>query len=140
MAQCFKVALVQNRAGADMHANIAECSDLVRQAHDQGADLICLPEMFSCLDSSDGTLDVGPYPEDRHPALQQFSNLAASLGTWIQPGSIAVEMPTKKLRNRAVMLDAAGSVVARYDKLHMFDVDLADGESYRESEVFESGD
>jgi predicted amidohydrolase len=140
MAQCFKVALVQNRAGADMDANIAECSDLVRQAHDQGADLICLPEMFSCLYARDGTLDVGPYPEARHPALQQFSNLAAELGTWMQPGSIAVEMPTKKLRNRAVMLDPAGSVVARYDKLHMFDVDLADGESYRESEIFESGD
>ncbi len=140
MAQCFKVALVQNRAGADMDANIVECSDLVRQAHAQGADLICLPEMFSCLYSSDAALEVGPHPEERHPALEHFSNLAAELGTWIQPGSIAVEMPTRKLRNRAVMLDAAGSVVARYDKVHMFDVDLADGESYRESEVFESGD
>ena len=140
MAQCFKVALVQNRAGADMHANIAECSDLVRRAHDQGADLICLPELFSCLYSSDAALEVGPHPEEHHPALAHFSNLAAELGTWIQPGSIAVEMPTGKLRNRAVMLDAAGSVVARYDKVHMFDVDLADGESYRESELFESGD
>ncbi len=140
MAQCFKVALVQNRADADMHANIAECSDLVRRAHDQGADLICLPELFSCLYSSDAALEVGPHPEERHPALAHFSNLAAELGTWIQPGSIAVEMPTGKLRNRAVMLDAAGSVVARYDKVHMFDVDLADGESYRESELFESGE
>ena len=140
MAQSFKVALVQNRASADMDANLAECSDLVRKAHDQGADLICLPEMFSCLHSSDGKLDVGAHPEESHPAMQHFSDLAAELGTWIQPGSIAIEMPTKKLHNRAVMLDAAGSVVARYDKIHMFDVDLADGESYRESEVFESGD
>jgi predicted amidohydrolase len=140
MANRFKVALVQNRAGADMDANIAECSDLVRQAHEQGADLICLPEMFSCLHSSDGTLDVGPHPENSHPALEHFSSLAAELGTWIQPGSIAVEMPTKKLRNRAVMLGPTGAVVAQYDKVHMFDVDLADGESYRESEVFESGD
>jgi predicted amidohydrolase len=140
MTQAFNLALVQNCAGADMGANIAECSRLVREAHDRGADLICLPEMFSCLYSSDGKFDVGPHPEESHPALQHFSDLAAELGTWIQPGSIAVEMPTKKLRNRAVMLDAAGSVVARYDKLHMFNVDLADGESYRESEVFESGD
>ncbi|NCF26256.1 MAG: carbon-nitrogen hydrolase family protein [Gammaproteobacteria bacterium] len=140
MAQAFTVALVQNRAGKHMDANIAECSDLVRQAHAQGADLICLPEMFSCLHSSDGQLHVGPHPEDSHPALQHFSNLASELGTWIQPGSVAVEMPTKKLRNRAVMIDPTGALVAQYDKVHMFDVDLADGESYRESEVFESGD
>ena len=140
MTRAFKLALVQNCAGADMGANIAECSRLVREAHDRGADLICLPEMFSCLYSSDGKFDVGAHPEESHPAMQHFSDLAAELGTWIQPGSIAIEMPTNKLRNRAVMLDAAGSVVARYDKMHMFDVDLADGESYRESEVFESGD
>jgi predicted amidohydrolase len=139
MAQRFKVALVQNRAGADMDANIAECSNFVRQAHEQGADLICLPEMFSCLHSGDGAFTVGAHPEDSHPALQHFSNLAAELGTWMQAGSVAVEMPTKKLRNRAVMLDPAGAVVAQYDKVHMFDVDLADGESYRESDVFESG-
>lgn len=140
MAQQFKVALVQNCAGADMDANIAECSDLTRQAHQQGADLICLPEMFSCLYSSESGLEVGPHPEDSHPALRHFSDLAAELGAWIQPGSIAVQMPTKKLRNRAVMLDPAGAVVAQYDKVHMFDVDLADGESYRESDVFECGD
>ncbi|TFH46881.1 MAG: carbon-nitrogen hydrolase family protein [Lysobacterales bacterium] len=139
MVQRFKVALVQNRAGADMDANIAECSNLVRKAHEHGADLICLPEMFSCLHSGDDAFTVGAHPEDSHPALQHFSNLAAELGTWIQPGSVAVEMPTKKLRNRAVMLDPAGAVVAQYDKVHMFDVDLADGESYRESDVFESG-
>lgn len=140
MAQSFKVALVQNRAGADMDTNIAECSALVREAHERGADLVCLPEMFACLHSSHGTMAVGPYPEESHPALCHFSDLAAKLGTWIQPGSIAVEMPSKKLRNRAVMLDPSGSVVARYDKVHMFDVDLADGESYRESDVFESGE
>ncbi len=140
MAECFKVALVQNRAGADIQANIAECSDLVRRAHDQGADLICLPELFSCFYSSEGTLDVGPHPEDSHPALLHFSKLARELGTWIQPGSVAVETPAGKLRNRAVMMDPSGTVVAQYDKVHMFDVDLADGESYRESQVFESGD
>jgi len=140
MADQFKVALVQNRAGADMDANIAECSELARQAHDQGADLICLPEMFSCLYASDGSLDVGAHPQSSHPALRHFSELAAELGTWIQPGSLAVQMASKKLRNRAVMLDPTGALVAQYDKVHMFDVDLADGESYRESEVFESGD
>lgn len=139
MVQPFKVALVQNRAGADMNENIAECSEMVREAHDRGADLVCLPEMFSCLDLSDGKLELGPYPEADHPALRHFSDLAAELGTWIQPGSLAIEMPSKKLRNRAVMLDASGDVVARYDKVHMFDVDLADGESYRESEIFEGG-
>ena len=140
MAQRFKVALVQNRACADMDANVAECSELVREAHDQGADLICLPEFFSCLASVDGGMEVGAYPEDEHPALRRFSALARELGTWIQPGSIATRLPSGKLRNRALMLDPSGSVVARYDKVHMFDVDLADGESYRESAQFEGGD
>lgn len=140
MAQRFKVALVQNRACADMDANVAECSELVREAHDQGADLICLPEFFSCLASVDGAMEVGAYPEDEHPALRRFSELARELGTWIQPGSIAARLPSGKLRNRALMLDPSGSVVARYDKVHMFDVDLADGESYRESAQFEGGD
>jgi len=140
MAQPFKVALVQNCAGADMDANIAECDALVREAHDRGADLICLPEMFSYLHTGSSGLEAGPHPQESHPALRHFSALAAELGTWIQPGSIAVEMPSGKLRNRALMLDSSGAVVARYDKVHMFDVDLADGESYRESDVFESGD
>ncbi len=140
MAESFKVALVQNRAGLEMDANIAECSALVREAHARGADLICLPEMFSCLHASDRMLSVGAYPEASHPALLHFRELASELGAWIQPGSIAVEMPSKKLRNRAVMLDPSGSIVARYDKVHMFDVDLADDERYRESEVFESGE
>lgn len=140
MTQPFNVALIQNRASGDMGANIASCTALARQAHDEGADLICLPEFFSCLHVGDGGLDAGPYPEEQHPALEAFSALARELGTWIQPGSIAVRLPSGKLRNRAVMLDASGEVVARYDKVHMFDVDLADGESYRESAIFEAGD
>lgn len=140
MAQSFKVALVQNRAGADMDANIAECSELVREAHSQGAALVCLPEMFSCLHVSGATWEVGAHPEEAHPALRHFSDLAAELETWIQAGSVAVAMPSGKFRNRAVMLDPAGSLVARYDKVHMFDVDLAGGESYRESDVFEGGE
>ncbi len=140
MAKPFKVALVQNQPGSDMDANIAECDGLVREAHARGADLVCLPELFSCLQIIGRTWSVGAHPEDSHPALRHFRDLATELGTWIQPGSLAVEMPSGKLRNRAVMLDPAGNLVARYDKVHMFDVDLADGESYRESDVFEAGD
>ena len=140
MSRVFTVALVQNRAGADMQANIAECAALARDAHARGADLICLPEFFSCLESRDGGLEVGAHPENEHPALAAFAALARELGTWIQPGSIAARLPSGRLRNRAVMLDPSGEVVARYDKVHMFDVDLADGESYRESAYFEAGD
>lgn len=140
MSQRFNVALIQNRAGADMDANITECSALAREAHARGADLICLPEFFSCLDARDGGLEIGACPEAEHPALTAFMRLARDLGAWIQPGSLAVRLPSGRLRNRAVMLDPAGNVVARYDKVHMFDVDLADGESYRESATFEAGD
>jgi predicted amidohydrolase len=140
MSNPFKVALIQNRAGTDMVANIADCSELAREAHDQGADLICMTEMFSCLDVRNGKLDAGPHPVDSHPAIEHFQSLAAELGTWIQPGSVAVELASGKLCNRALMLDASGNIVASYDKIHMFDVDLSDTERYRESDTFESGD
>lgn len=140
MSDSFKVALIQNRAGADMAANLADASELAREAHDRGADLICLTEMFSCLDLRDGKLDAGPHPVEDHPAVGHFQALAAELGTWMQPGSVAARLPSGKLCNRAVMIDASGNVVASYDKVHMFDVDISETERYRESDTFESGD
>jgi len=135
----FKVALVQSCASADMQASLDQCEALLRRAHAEGADLVCLAEMFSCLDVRGRRFEVGAHPEETHPAVARFRELAASLGVWVQLGSVAVRLPSGKLRNRALMLDATGGVVARYDKVHMFDVDLAGGESYRESDTFEPG-
>lgn len=140
MTRPFKVALVQNRAGADVAANIAACEVLVREARERGAELVCLPEMFACFHVHDRALEVGAFPESSHPALERFAALARELGVWIQLGSIAVRLASGAQRNRALMLDDRGEVVARYDKVHMFDVDLANGERYRESDSFERGE
>ena len=111
MSDSFTVACVQNCAGADMDANLARGETLVRQAGDAGADLICLPEYFSCL-------DLGPGGE---------------------LGSLAIDDGAGRSFNRSFVIDSRGGIVARYDKMHLFDVDLKSGESYRESDTIRHG-
>jgi predicted amidohydrolase len=139
MTDTFSAACVQNCASADMETTLAKAADLVRQAAAEGADLICLPEYFSCLEVQDGVFELGARPEPEHPALPLMGELAANLGKWILLGSLAIETGTGKIRNRSYLLDAGGAVAARYDKIHLFDVDLEGGESYRESDGIEPG-
>lgn len=135
----FKVACVQNCAGLDLERNIAECSDLVRGAHGLGAELICLPEYFVRLDSDERRAVNEALPEEGHPALAHFSALARELSVWILLGSIPVRVAQDKVNNRSYLLAADGTVMARYNKLHLFDVDIRDGQSYRESASVLSG-
>ena len=140
MSLTFTVACVQNCAGADMDANLTRAAGLVRQAGDGGADVICLPENFSCLDvGPGGKLGVGSRTEDDHPALPLFRGLAEELGAWIVLGSLAIDDGTAKSLSRSFVIDSRGAIVARYDKMHLFDVDLKSGESYRESDTFRPG-
>ena len=140
MSDPFNVACVQNRAVLDMQASIEECVELAREAHRRNADLICLPEFMSCLDMRNRELEVGMRREAGHPALARFQSLAGELGVWILLGSLAIEAGPGKANNRSYLIDAAGNVVARYNKIHMFDVDLAGGQSFRESALFKPGD
>ncbi len=139
MTDTFAVACIQSCAGADVEANVAETAKLVRAARRKGAHFVCLPEFFSCLHLSESGMEVGAAPEAHHPVLPRFRGLAKELGAWILLGSLAVRTDGGKQRNRSILLDASGRVVARYDKLHLFDVDLAGGERYRESDAFEPG-
>ncbi len=139
MSQRITVACVQNCAGANLEDNIAEAFDLARQARGAGADLVCLPEFFSCLAKSGGTLSVGALPECEHPALPACSALAGELGVWMLIGSLAIDNGAGRVRNRSYLIDATGAIVSRYDKIHLFDVDLPGGERFRESDVFEPG-
>lgn len=137
MSKPFTVACVQNRATEDREATVSDAVARVREAAKR-AQLICLPEFFSCLALKNRRLVTDPHVESAHPVLKTFRRLAASLDRWLLLGSLAVE--TKEgIKNRSYVLDSAGEVVARYDKVHLFDVDLKDGERYRESETFAPG-
>lgn len=140
MKNTFKVACIQNRATEDLDASLNDACELVREARAAGADLACTPEFFSCLSLTSEGLFVGGCPEETHPALPVCRALAADLGIWLLLGSLAIREDLQKLRNRSFLLDATGEIVARYDKIHLFDVDLGPGESYRESDVLEPGD
>lgn len=139
MADTFKAACVQNCASGDMDATLQRSRDLVMRARDNGADLIAVPEFFACLNVGDDGLDTGAQPEDGHPALACYQDLARETGAWILVGSIAVDEGRERSRNRSIMLDPEGNIQARYDKIHMFDVELGGGESYKESDRFEPG-
>lgn len=140
MSEPFTVACLQNRAGEDPRSGLEEGFELAREARARGARLLCLPEFFSCLALQGGRLEVGAAPEPRHPVLPRVRALARELDAWIQLGSIAVRTASGRSRNRSYLIDARGEIAACYDKLHLFDVDLADGERYRESDVFEPGE
>lgn len=133
MASTVTVACVQNSAGPDIETSMTEATRLVRAARERGAELICLPEYFACLKTSDDQFVIGALSEAEHPALPRYRDLARELGVWLLLGSLAVRAAADKVYNRSYLIDAAGEIVARYDKLHLFDVDLADGERYRES-------
>ena len=139
MTRSFLAACIQNCADAEIEPSLEAATALVRAARDRGAALICLPEFFSCLCSDDRRFEVGAHAEDAHPAIPRFRALAEELEAWILLGSLAIEAGPGKVYNRSYLFDSRGRIVARYDKLHLFDVDLAAGESYRESAWIEPG-
>lgn len=140
MSQSFTAACIQNCAVNNTDQSVAECVSLINQAHDQGADLICLPEFCAHLHVEEKIFETGAAAESSHTALATFRDLAHNLSTWLLVGSIAVVDDDGNKRNRSFLIDSSGDVTARYDKIHMFDVSLGDGEVYRESDTFTAGD
>ena len=137
----FKVALVQNCAEREMEPSLAEVERLVRGAAKDGADLIMLTEMVEMLEPDAGLVLRKALPEERDPGLARLRGLARETGKWLMAGSLLIREPgSDKVVNRAYMLDPKGEIVSRYDKIHLFDVDLKRGESYRESETVRGGD
>lgn len=140
MFEPFRIACVQNRATDDTGRSVSECTRLIHDANAQGADVICLPEFCAHLHVEGKTFDTGAAPEDRHRGLAELRSLAGSLKKWLLVGSIAVIDETGQQRNRCLLIDPTGDIAVRYDKIHMFDVDLGNGEAYRESDSFGAGD
>jgi predicted amidohydrolase len=140
MSAAFKVACVQLNAGRDIAPNIAAASALIREARAKGAQFILTPENSGMIEPKRPLLLEKARPEADHPALPAFSSLAAELGIWLLIGSLQIKLDATVCANRSFLFDDRGRIAARYDKIHMFDVDLAGGESYRESSRFRAGD
>jgi len=135
----FKVACIQNNAAREMAPSIAAAGTLIRAAADAGADLIALPEMAAMYEPDVAAVLKKARTEADDPGLAAFRALAVETGTWMLIGSLLIRVGPGKVCNRSFLVDPAGAIVARYDKLHLFDVDLADGESYRESATVRPG-
>jgi predicted amidohydrolase len=136
----LRVACIQLNAGADVAANLQAAAAAVRRAAAGGARLICLPEYCTLLDGSGRVMREGSPPENEHPGLPAFAALARETGAWLLVGSLTVRLDDERMANRAYLLSEAGEVVARYDKIHMFDVTLPNGKVIRESSAYRPGD
>lgn len=137
----LRVACVQMRSGVEVAANIAAATALVREAAGQGAQLVATPEMTNLLDIRPGKARARIVPEADDQTLAAMRALADELGIWLLIGSIAVTLEGEdRLANRSFLIAPDGSVRARYDKIHMFDVEVGDGQSYRESRAYRPGD
>jgi len=135
----FTAACIQLTAGPDLAPNIAAAAERIRAAHAMGAELVLTPENTTMIEPRRPLLLEKALPEARHPAIPAFAELAAELGIWLLIGSLAIKVEAARCANRSYLFDPTGRVAARYDKIHMFDVDLASGERYRESASFRPG-
>jgi deaminated glutathione amidase len=136
----FRVGLIQMRSGRLPQANLDAAAKLIGEAKSGGADYVQTPEMTNILESSRERLFATIVPEEQDASLATFRELARALGIYVHVGSLAVKLLPEKAVNRSFLIDRRGEIVARYDKIHMFDVDLKGGESYRESRSYRPGD
>lgn len=139
-AGTVRVAVVQVNAGPEIGPNLEIAADRVRAARAQGADLICLPENVSMMVQGRPKILARVKPEEEHPGVASFRDLARETGAWLMTGSLGCLQPDGRVANRVFVMDPSGGIVARYDKIHMFDVDLENGESYRESATYRPGE
>ena len=135
----MKVAAVQMRSGEQIDANVETMDRLVREAAAAGAGYVQTPEMTGALVRDRAALKAMIRPEADDPVLARGRSLAKELAIHLHIGSTAIALPGGKVANRAFLIAPDGSLVARYDKIHMFDVDLDGGESWRESATYEPG-
>lgn len=134
-----KAACIQVNASDDMTQNIEMASQMIRRAKSEGAEFITLPENVSMMEFGGENIIAKAYPEDEHPALREFKNLAGRIKAYLLIGSLAVSCEDDKVANRSYLISREGHIAASYDKIHLFDVDLPGGESYRESNTFKGG-
>jgi predicted amidohydrolase len=136
----FKVGLVQMRSGVDPAINLATALKSIEEAARAGAAYVLTPEMTNIMEIKRDRLFAVIADEESDPTLAALREAARKLSIYLHIGSLAVKASPDRAANRSFLIDRRGDVVARYDKIHMFDVDLANGESYRESRNYRAGE
>jgi predicted amidohydrolase len=136
----FRVGLVQMRAARTPAVNVDAVAKLVAAAKAGGADYVQTPEMTNIMEARRDALFAALAEEAQDQSLAVYRELARTHTLWLHIGSMAVKVSPDRAANRAVLIDPRGEIVAHYDKIHMFDVDLAGGESYRESRTYRAGE
>ena len=139
-AGTFRAALIQMRSGRDVAKNLADAADLVREAAGKGAQYVQTPEITTLMELDRKRLFEAIRVEQGNPAVSFFSALAKELHIWLHVGSMAVLLKNEKIANRSFLLGPDGDIHGRFDKIHMFDVELPGGETYRESRNYQAGD
>jgi predicted amidohydrolase len=136
----FRAACIQNTANRNIATNIVWVCERISEARAEGADFITLPETVCLIEPDNARIPDASYSEEEDAALGAFRNAARTLEVTILVGSQLIKTADDRIVNRSFLLDTQGEIVARYDKLHMFDIELSNGEFYRESDVVSAGD
>ena len=134
-----RIALYQAQSGIDPLANAERLVGAIQEAGSGGARMLFTPEMSGMLDRDRARAMAKAKREEDDPVLEAVKNAAAKHGIWIHLGSLALKGSQDKLVNRGFVIDDVGTIRAHYDKIHLFDVDLPTGESWRESAMYEAG-
>lgn len=127
-------------SGIDPDANADSLVNAIERAADEGAEILFTPEMSGVLDRDRARAAHSIRAEEEDVVLAAVREAASRRGIWVSLGSLAVDAGEGKWANRAFVVDETGGIAARYDKVHMFDVDLAGGESWRESAAYVAGE
>jgi predicted amidohydrolase len=136
----FRAGLVQLRSGRSVAPNLAKAEELIRRAAKGGAIYVQTPENTGLMEVKPELVVEAAESEGKNAPLARLKALARELRIWLHVGSLAVKLDKIRIANRSYLIDPEGRIAARYDKLHMFDVDLPGGESYRESQYFKPGE
>ena len=139
-AGTFKAAMIQMRSGLSPAANSDEAVRMIGEAKSAGADYVLTPEMTNILAAKREQLFSVVVEEEADPSLATLREVARKLGIYVHIGSLAIKISPDRAANRSFLVGPKGDILARYDKIHMFDVDLAGGESYRESRNYRPGE
>ena len=134
-----KIALFQSTTGIEPEANARALVDAVERASAGGAEMLFTPEMSGLLDRDSARAAKSLRREENDPALAAVRDAATRNHRWVSIGSLAVLNEDGKVANRSYVIDREGQIRARYDKIHLFDVDLPTGESWRESNTYSPG-